>query len=159
MNTYLCLDLASKTGWNIVRNGTILASGVQDFTKKRGETNGILFLRFRAWLTSVMLPHLGEPGTTANRVLVYEQARFRGGGATELCVGLQTHAQSWAAENGLECAPVATQVLKKHATGKGNAPKEAMIAAAEKILGRPPIDDNEADAIHIGTWAVENLGK
>ncbi len=158
MNTYLCLDLASKTGWGIMRDGALLASGTQDFTKRRGETNGILFLKFRNWLTTVMLPHLDTGGKGA-RVLVYEQARFRGGAATELCVGLQTHAQSWAADHGVECVPVQTQVLKKHATGKGNAPKEAMMAAAGKILGRPPIDDNEADAVHIGTWAVENLGK
>ncbi len=40
--------------------------------------------------------------------------------------------------------PVGT--IKKHATGKGNAGKEDMIASAQ-ARGHNPTDDNEADAI------------
>jgi Holliday junction resolvasome RuvABC endonuclease subunit len=47
--------------------------------------------------------------------------------------------------------PVAT--IKKHATGKGNAGKEEMIAAA-RARGYSPIDDNEADALAILHWAL-----
>ncbi len=46
---------------------------------------------------------------------------------------------------------------KRHATGKGNAPKEAMIAAA-RARGFSPADDNEADAIAILLWALETKG-
>jgi len=38
--------------------------------------------------------------------------------------------------------------IKKAATGKGNANKQAMIDKAQE-LGYNPIDDNEADAIHL----------
>jgi Holliday junction resolvasome RuvABC endonuclease subunit len=38
--------------------------------------------------------------------------------------------------------------IKKSFTGKGNAPKEAMIAEARR-RGYEPVDDNEADAIAI----------
>ena len=48
--------------------------------------------------------------------------------------------------------PVGT--IKRHATGKGNAPKAAMIAAAHG-RGFSPADDNEADAIAILFWALE----
>ena len=51
--------------------------------------------------------------------------------------------------------PVGT--IKRHATGKGNAPKEAMIAAA-RGRGFSPVDDNEADAIAILLWALETNG-
>ena len=51
--------------------------------------------------------------------------------------------------------PVGT--IKRHATGKGNAPKEAMIAAA-RGRGFSPADDNEADAIALLLWAVETSG-
>ena len=51
--------------------------------------------------------------------------------------------------------PVGT--IKRHATGKGNAPKEAMIAAA-RARGFSPADDNEADAIAILHWAIETNG-
>ena len=51
--------------------------------------------------------------------------------------------------------PVGT--IKRHATGKGNAPKEAMIAAA-RAHGFSPADDNEADAIALLLWAIETGG-
>ena len=54
-----------------------------------------------------------------------------------------------------QSVPVGT--IKRHATGKGNAPKEAMIAAA-RARGFSPADDNEADAIAILHWAIETNG-
>ena len=54
-----------------------------------------------------------------------------------------------------EGVPVGT--IKRHATGKGNADKEAMIAAA-RARGFNPADDNEADAIAILFWALETKG-
>ena len=54
-----------------------------------------------------------------------------------------------------EGVPVGT--IKRHATGKGNANKAAMIAAA-KARGFSPADDNEADAIAILHWAIETQG-
>ena len=47
--------------------------------------------------------------------------------------------------------PVAT--TKKHATGKGNADKAAVVAAARK-QGHYPLDDNEADALAFLGWAM-----
>ena len=40
-------------------------------------------------------------------------------------------------------------VVKKFATGKGNANKEAMVKAAQEKYGYPGTDDNVADALHI----------
>ena len=42
-------------------------------------------------------------------------------------------------------------------TGKGNANKDAIIAAA-RARGFSPVDDNEADAIAILLWAMETQG-
>ena len=47
--------------------------------------------------------------------------------------------------------PVGT--IKKHATGKGNADKAAMVAAMH-ALGHAPADDNEADALALLYWAL-----
>jgi Holliday junction resolvasome RuvABC endonuclease subunit len=47
--------------------------------------------------------------------------------------------------------PVGT--LKKHATGRGNADKAAMIAAM-RTKGFRPADDNEADALALHGVAV-----
>ena len=55
----------------------------------------------------------------------------------------------------LKGVPVGT--IKRHTTGKGNAPKEAMIAAA-RGRGFSPADDNEADAIALLLWVLETNG-
>ena len=44
--------------------------------------------------------------------------------------------------------------MKRHATGKGNAGKLEMMAAA-RARGFRPSDDNEADALAILHWAIE----
>ena len=51
--------------------------------------------------------------------------------------------------------PVGT--IKRFATSKGNADKQAMIAAV-RARGFEPADDNEADAIAILLWALETNG-
>jgi len=157
----LALDLATRTGWAVVRDGRVVESGVQTFDKRRGESNGVLFLRARKWLSEFGQP---SPAASAQGLLrarpdlvAYEQAHFRGGAATEICVGLQTRAQECAAEWGVESAPVPTSTLKKWATGVGRAEKPAMIAWAAGKIGRQPEDDNEADAIAVGLWAAEQF--
>ena len=148
----LALDCATKTGWATSTNGTVTESGVQDFTKQRGDSNGIMFLRFRRWLA-------GMCDDAAPDVIAYERAHYRGGAATEVCVGLTTRVQEAAAGRaGCECITVPTMTLKKHATGHGNASKGDMIVAAAAILGREPIDDNEADAVLIAAWAWGQVG-
>ena len=141
----LALDTATKTGWCLY-DKKIIESGTQNFTKRRGESNGLMFLRFRNWLTEMVTSHKPE-------MLVYEQAHHRGGAATEICVNLTGRVQEIGDEYNLHVANVRTTTLKLFATGKGNAGKTAMIAVAKNILGRDPIDDNEADAICLALWA------
>ena len=149
----LGLDMATKTGYALydTKLGGITESGVQDFAKKRGESNGIMFLRFRKWLNELV----DLCGTVD--LIVYEQAHFRGGAATEICVGLQTRAQEIAAQVGIESAPVKTNTLKKFATGNGRAGKDEMVEAAKPFLGRDPVDDNEADAVHVAMWGAKEF--
>ena len=148
----LSLDMATKTGWCFYDSETkkIIESGVQDFSKKRGESNGVMYLRFRGWLKLITDLHKPE-------LIAYEQAHMRGGAATEICIALQTRAQERAVEIGIESIPVRANTLKKFASGKGNAGKDIMIKLATKYLNRPVIDDNEADAIHIARWAAKEV--
>lgn len=145
----LGVDCGTKTGWALYESetGRIIESGVQDFSKRRGESNGLMFLRFRKWICEMIA--IGGVG-----LIGYERAHFRGGAATEIGVGMQTRVQEAAAERGLEAAPVHTGTLKKFATGKGNSGKRAMVAAAFMFLGRRAVDDNEADAVHIARWTA-----
>jgi Holliday junction resolvasome RuvABC endonuclease subunit len=52
--------------------------------------------------------------------------------------------------------PVGT--IKRHATGNGNASKEAVIAAV-RSLGFDPADDNEADALALLDGALKHGGR
>ncbi len=64
---------------------------------------------------------------------------------------------AWAELRGIPYEGVPVGKIRRHATGKGNAPKEAMIAAT-RARGFSRADDNEADAIAILLWAVETCG-
>jgi Holliday junction resolvasome RuvABC endonuclease subunit len=52
--------------------------------------------------------------------------------------------------------PVGT--IKRHVTGRGNADKDAVIAAVRR-LGFDPVDDNEADALALLDWALKTGGR
>lgn len=146
----LAIDAATKSGWALIKDGKVFESGVQDFSKKRGESNGAMFLRFRNWLSRMLELDIA--------IVVYEQSHHRGGAATEICVNLTGRIQEGCAERGIEFATVHTGTLKKWACGSGKADKGQMMARAVALLGRPPIDDNEADAALMGAWAWEEYG-
>lgn len=150
----LALDMATVTGWATLIDGRI-ESGVQDFTKRRGESNGMLFLRFNAWLDG-----MGKDmnGKSMIDLIVYEQAHHRGGAATEIGVGLMTRAQEFAVSIGAEYMAVHTASLKKFATGTGRASKVDMIAWAAAKVNRILTDDNEADAIALLYYGMKEVG-
>lgn len=151
----LALDLALRCGWAVgEQNGTVLESGTQDFNARRGESPGLRYLHFRHWLEGLL------SGGHGIGLVVFEMPHLRGGAAATLLTGLQTRIEELCAiAGGIEHAPVHTSTLKKFATGNGGASKEAMIAAARVVLGREPVDDNEADAVHILRWAAKEYGK
>lgn len=146
----LALDTATKTGWAVVEDGRLIESGVQDFSKRRGESNGMMFLNFRRWLMRYPYPV---------DLIIYEQAHHRGGAATEIGVNLTGRVQEVAAEGGVEYTTVHTGTLKKWACGHGNADKGAMMDRAGTYLGRKPIDDNEADAVLMAMYAWSEYGE
>lgn len=146
----LALDLATSTGWACkTLTGNVL-SGVQRFDLRRGESPGYRFLRFEAWLGETM-------AMTHATLVAYEQPHHRGGHATAVLNGLVAIVQTVCAKAKIEHVSVPTGTLKKHATGKGSASKEEMISAAEGWLGRKVSSDDEADAIHVLKWALDDL--
>ena len=146
----LALDLATKTGWAALHDCNVKNSGVEIFDLKRGESPGMRFLRFRAWLktmNSLLMPI---------HCIYYEQAHHKGGAATQCAYGFITDVLAFAAQHDIQTSAVHTGTLKKFATGKGNAGKGAMIEAARKA-GFTPADDNEADAIWLREFAIDDL--
>ena len=88
----------------------------------------------------------------------YEEVRRHAGtDAAHVYGGLMPSLTSWGELRGVPYQGVPVGTIKRHATGKGNAPKQAMMDAA-RARGYSPADDNEADAIAILHWAIETRG-
>lgn len=151
----LALDLGTRSGWAASLHGRI-ESGVQDFSLRRGESPGVRFLRFNAWLSQ-----WAADGWRPD-LLAYEAPHHRGGAATEIANGFSTRVQEFCARHGLEHASVHSATLKKWTTGRGNADKAAMMAAVSRrwgeYLGNPrDVDDNQADAMALLHYALAEL--
>lgn len=142
----LALDLATNSGWASVEGDTIMVSGTVNFAIKRGESPGMLFVRFRAWLEEML-------NTLKPDIVGYELPHHRGGAATRVLVGMCTHLESVCASKNIEYTGVRSNILKKHATGKGRAGKEVMVAKAEEAWPTISfIDDDHADAVWIADY-------
>ena len=148
----LALDLATKTGWAIIGDdGSVIESGVQDFSKRRGESNGLMYMRFRKWLAGMHLMADGRNGL----LIGYERPHHRGGAATSLLNNLAGRVEEHAATHNAEYFQVPPNTLKKWATGKGNCGKLEIMEKASEIVGYEITSDDEADAIMIGLYGFE----
>ena len=132
----LALDIATKTGWK-----TRTASGVWDLKVNRGESESMRVIRFRAKVKELIeLENIN--------LIAYERAAGRYKSSIIVESEMIGVLKLLCNELNIDMACYSATEIKKFATGKGNANKEAMIEAA-KELGYNPKDDNEADAIHI----------
>lgn len=143
MKTFLALDLGTKCGYCL---GTKAAqvSGTAVFSHDRYSGGGMRFLRFKNWLNEL----------SAEEVVFEEVRRHRGTDAAHVYGGLLATLTSWCEENKIPYQGVPVGTIKKFATGKGNANKDAMIESV-RSWGFEPVDDNEADAIAIFRWRIE----
>ena len=87
-----------------------------------------------------------------------EVRRHVGTDAAHVYGGFLATLTAWAESCGIPYQGVPVGTIKRHATGKGNADKAAMIAAA-RAKGYSPGDDNEADALALLGWAREEQGE
>ena len=134
------------------RDGAI-ASGAVSFKPSRYDGGGVRYLRFRAWLDSVA----NDAGGIG--VIHYEEIRRHR--------RHRRRARLWrparnADRRGARSVAIAYQgvpvgTIKRFIAGKGNADKDAVIAAV-RARGFAPADDNEADALAILLWAIETQG-
>ena len=148
----LALDLGTTTGWAIRGFDGLITSGTASFKPGRYDGGGMRYLRFTNWLTE--LDRLSGPIAT---IWFEEVRRHAGTDAAHVYGGLMASLTSWGELRGIPYAGVPVGTIKHHATGNGNANKDAMIAAA-RARGFSPADDNEADAIAILHWAIETRG-
>lgn len=141
----LALDVATHCGWAVEG-----ISGVWDFSIKRDESSSYRLIRFRAKLKEIC-------EIEDINLITFE--RTSGQHKSSLIVQSEIHSvlKVYCIDNGIEHRAFSAGEIKKHATGKGNAGKPAMIAAAQEKLGYLGKDDNEADALWIYDLTKKSL--
>ncbi len=143
----LALDLGTTTGWAIVdRNGDI-SSGAQPFKPNRFEGGGMRYLRFKNWLNELASNEM-------DAVYFEEVRRHIGTDAAHAYGGFMATLTSWCESRKIPYKGIPVGTIKKFACGKGQASKTDMIEAAKK-KGKEPLDDNEADALHLLWLAID----
>jgi Holliday junction resolvasome RuvABC endonuclease subunit len=147
----LALDLGTRCGWAVFKDGAPIASGtwiLQNDRQRRFEGAGMKWLRLNTLLSAAH----GFDGF--DKIAIEEVRRHMGVDAAHAYGGALAVVSAFCESKGIpyEGLPVAT--IKKHATGKGNAKKDAMIEAARAKWPAIAIeDDNHADALWIGDLA------
>ena len=147
----LAIDPGTHCGWASF-DGERVESGVHEFRLGRGDSPGMRFLQFNAWLAEMIA--LVKP-----TLIVFERPHLRGGYATDLLVGFTTRIEERCAEAGLECHAVHSATLKKAATGSGRADKLGMMRAMSERYGRTIDNDNEADALGLLWVTMQKEGR
>ena len=141
----MAFDLSlTRTGWASAQAfGVLMPPG----SHARG-------VRRLAWIRDQVLSLLrDDPGS----LVVLEGYSFASRGRAVISIGelggvvrLAMH------DEGFVVVDVPPSSLKKFSTGTGNAPKEAVLAAAIRRLGYGGHDHNEADALWLRQMAVDH---
>lgn len=150
----LAVDAARKTGWAIFTlDGALVDSGVIRLRAK----DAAMLDEFQASLSAVC----HGAGVSRDAAIVAYETPFRHHKARSnpgFGWRLEAALWLWCRDHGAPFIGIAPKELKKHATGKGNAKKPAMkAAAAERFPDANILDDNHADALLVGAWAVSEL--
>jgi Holliday junction resolvasome RuvABC endonuclease subunit len=148
----LALDLGTTTGWALRDNAGLITSGTASFRPSRFEGGGMRYVRFTDWLVEHAMHANG-----IHRVVFEEVRRHAGTDAAHVYGGFLATLTSWCEKHEIPYQGVPVGTIKRFIAGKGNADKEAVIAAV-RARGFAPADDNEADAIAILLWAIETQG-
>jgi Holliday junction resolvasome RuvABC endonuclease subunit len=151
--TLLALDLGTQTGWALAGRDGRITSGSQSFKPQRFEGGGMRFLRFKRWLTEIK-----QCVDAIDQVVFEEVRRHVGVDAAHAYGGFMGQLTAWCEHHHIPYQGVPVGTIKKHATGKGNASKDDMLAAI-RARGHAPVDDNEADAIALLYLAREMTAK
>jgi Holliday junction resolvasome RuvABC endonuclease subunit len=136
----LAIDPATTCGW-AHSDGF---SGVWDLSVRRDESKGMRLLRLKGKIAEVH-------AATGVDLIVFEASRnSKNMSAVVLSAKFQGVIEAWATEKDVEYQGFSPAEIKKHATGKGNANKDAMMEAARRKWPHETIaDDNHADALWI----------
>ncbi len=147
----LALDLGTNTGWaSNVLEAKVAFSGSREFS---GEITGWMYLAFKQWLVQWLKEHPVQ-------LVVYEET-FSGRNMNAdkvlhgfLAIVQYVHAELYVdQETRFSLQKVHQSKIKKFATGKGNAKKDAMAGAYLSRFGVSPLDSDQCDAVWLLKYA------
>jgi Holliday junction resolvasome RuvABC endonuclease subunit len=145
----LALDFGTATGYAIYKDGEI-SSSVKKLLHDR-YASGVRALDFYRWLTWM----IQEQGISQ---VYFERVYAHSGVEAAHLYGYFMHTlASVCEEHGIKCVGLSVGTIKKFMTGKGNATKDEMIAAA-RLRGFDPQTHDEADALAILLLALKTMG-
>lgn len=136
----LGLDLGTRMGWAVLDGERRIDSGTSDLSLSEWEGVGMRAFRARRrmlWLLGTFHPEM---------VAIERVRRHKGTEAGHVYGGLRDVVTECCEGAGVPYTFVEVAAVKQAATGKGNAGKPAMLAAARERWGEVG-DDNEADAL------------
>jgi Holliday junction resolvasome RuvABC endonuclease subunit len=147
----LGIDPALSCGWALLDGQRRVASGTWRLNAtSRKESDGVRFLRLQRHLEALHEERL--------QLVAYEEVRRHAGTAAAHLYGGCVAVVALVCESrGVPLVSVPVGRVKKLATGKGNADKAAMIAAAKTRFLVDVGTDDEADALFIALAAQEDL--
>jgi Holliday junction resolvasome RuvABC endonuclease subunit len=137
----LALDLGSRLGWAVGYGPGDIQHGVIEFRAGRHEGGGMQWLRFKKWLREMHDQH-----GPVDAVYFESVAAHKGTAAAHIYGGFLATLTAWCEASEIPYQGIPVGTIKRHATGKGNANKDAVIAAI-RAKGFAPTDDNDADAL------------
>ena len=153
----LALYLGTTIGWAIGEYSACepntkshIKSGSENLKPTRYQSHGERYRKF-----IILLGTLNDNYKIS--ACVYEEVRKHiGTDAAHIYGGFLATLQTWCLNNNVEYRGIPVGTIKKHIAGKGNAGKEEVILAVKKKLNIYPKDDNEADAIALCDFALNN---
>jgi Holliday junction resolvasome RuvABC endonuclease subunit len=144
----LALDLGSKTGFAILKDGRITI-GTKKLRHDR-HASGVRALDFYRWLTQMIREH-------SISQVYFERVYAHSGVEAAHLYGYFMHTLAAVCEEmRIRCVGIPVTTIKKYATGNGRATKEEMIAAA-RSRGFNPQTDDEADTLAILLTGLNTL--
>lgn len=147
----LGLDPGTHCGWAARYDDHRMDAGTWDLSNGRHEGGGMRFMRLRRHLVEVIesfTPHL---------IAFEDVQRHLGTQAAHVYGGITAIIMEEAECRKIPYRSIPVAQIKKLATGKGNAKKAAMIAAANRywLMALTDKEENEADA----RWIAETAAR
>lgn len=145
MNRVLGFDLGSKCGWAFSEKpGAPVHSGLLRTEPTRFESQGMRYIKFERGVRELIAAF--HPAVVAfERVHAHSSTI-----AAQVWGAYSSILMKVCDEHDIPYEGFSVQAIKQHATGKGNANKKLMVAAAERRWpDQDIITDDVADALHV----------